>query len=255
MTIEELSADSTIIERCRVLDWDSTFFGLRIARLEGSRLRAAELEALWQWCRNEQIDCLYFLADNSSQETIETAERAAFGFKDLRVTYERKSLAAASPNPIELANAVRVRLHRDSDVEPLVKIARHAHTDSRFFFDRRFDPVKAALLYETWIRKACENEVGCVFVGEFRGRPAGYLAATMLDDHTGQIGLVAVDESFHGKGIGGAMLNESLRWLTERGAARITVVTQGRNVPAQRLYQRAGFLTRDSACWYHRWFS
>jgi hypothetical protein len=39
-----------------------------------------------------------------------------------------------------------------------------------------------------------------------------------------------------------------------RGASVLTVATQARNIAAQRLYQRAGFLTSSVRVWYHRWF-
>jgi ribosomal protein S18 acetylase RimI-like enzyme len=140
-------------------------------------------------------------------------------------------------------------------VDTLVRIARGAHIDSRFFFDSRFDREKAALLYETWIRKACDERSGRVFVGDLSGEPVGYLTTTMLEENRGQLGLMAVDERFHGRGIGRAMLEESLRWFASQGVDRVSVVTQGRNVPAQRLYQAAGFLVRHVECWYHRWFA
>jgi hypothetical protein len=33
-----------------------------------------------------------------------------------------------------------------------------------------------------------------------------------------------------------------------------TVVTQGRNVVSQRVYQRCAFMTRSAQLWYHCWF-
>jgi len=33
----------------------------------------------------------------------------------------------------------------------------------------------------------------------------------------------------------------------------VTVVTQGLNVPAQRLYQKSGFLVSSVYLWYHLW--
>jgi hypothetical protein len=31
-------------------------------------------------------------------------------------------------------------------------------------------------------------------------------------------------------------------------------VTQGKNIAAQRLYQKNGFLIRDLQLWYHKWY-
>ena len=47
------------------------------------------------------------------------------------------------------------------------------------------------------------------------------------------------------RGIGWALVAESLRWFAVHGARQVSVVTQGRNVQAQRLYQHCGFLTRS----------
>jgi ribosomal protein S18 acetylase RimI-like enzyme len=56
-------------------------------------------------------------------------------------------------------------------------------------------------------------------------------------------------------GVGRKLVVASLGWFDAHGADRVTVVTQGRNIAAQRLYQRCGFLTRSTGLWYHRWFS
>jgi hypothetical protein len=45
-----------------------------------------------------------------------------------------------------------------------------------------------------------------------------------------------------------------LSWAAREDAKRAVVITQGRNVRAQRLYQRSGFVTASSQLWYHRWF-
>lgn len=245
----------TMSERCRFLDWDSAFFGLRIARLNGDRLSPADLPAMLRWCADERIDCLYFLADSRCPETIETAETAGFGLKDLRMTYEWKSSLGVIGIRPQIGERVAVRSFREADLEALVPIARTAHTDSRFFFDRRFDREKAALLYETWLRKACAGTGTQVLVGEAGGVPAGYLSCELSDEGEGQIGLVAVAPQFHGQGLGRAMIEAALEWFSGRGATAIRVVTQGRNVAAHRFYQSAGFLTRGIESWHHKWFA
>ncbi len=49
---------------CRYLEWDSEFFGRRIASASVSRLRADMVGEILAWCRTNRIECLYCLADS-----------------------------------------------------------------------------------------------------------------------------------------------------------------------------------------------
>lgn len=69
----------------------------------------------------------------------------------------------------------------------------------------------------------------------------------------GSIGLIGVGARHRGSGLGAALVAAALDWLAAHGAGRAEVVTQGANVAAQRLYQRAGFVTREVGLWYHLW--
>src|SRR5690349_782073 len=72
--------------KCEYLEWDSKFFGKRIARTLISRLNeqlAGEIEC---WCMAEQIDCLYFLADCLDPTTALVAQERDFRFVDVRLT-------------------------------------------------------------------------------------------------------------------------------------------------------------------------
>jgi dTDP-4-amino-4,6-dideoxy-D-galactose acyltransferase len=240
-------------ERCEFLEWDSEFFGLQIARLHGFQLRPEEIAAIDRWCVAERIDCLYFLADCGCPETIATVERNGFGCKDVRVTYEWKSALRARGVRPRIGGDVTVRERQGSDIEALAAIARSVHTATRFFFDSRFDPNRAAVLYETWIRQACERDH--VFVGVAQGDPAGYLTCQITEAGAGCIGLSAVATRYHGQGIGRAMMEAALEWFAGRGISDIRVVTQGRNVAAHRFYQSAGFLTRSVESWFHKWYT
>ena len=50
---------------CRFLDWDSDFFGRRMARANVNRLTPESLRQIQSWCDSQRIDCLYFLADSA----------------------------------------------------------------------------------------------------------------------------------------------------------------------------------------------
>ena len=57
-----------------------------------------------------------------------------------------------------------------------------------------------------------------------------------------------------GQGLGLALMYTALGWFHAAGARRVQVVTQGRNLPALRLYQRGGFQVEMVQLWFHKWF-
>ena len=60
---------------------------------------------------------------------------------------------------------------------------------------------------------------------------------------------------FQGQGIGHSLVNYAFKWFTEMDIIEIVVITQGRNISAQRFYQKYGFVTKSLQLWYHKWFT
>jgi dTDP-4-amino-4,6-dideoxy-D-galactose acyltransferase len=236
----------------RLLPWDSDFFGVRIASINGNRLNREEEIAIQEWCRDNRIDCLYFLADPSDTATIRVAEESGFHLVDIRVTLDRKISAMPSAWQPE---APSIRLAVAADIQALRPIAAVNHRDSRFYHDGGFSPEWCDELYAIWIEKSCTGFADAVLVPAPEGTAAGYLSCHLRDTGIGQIGLVGVNDACQGKGLGQQLLDESLRWFAAAGVDRVEVVTQGRNIAAQRLYQRRGFMTKSVQLWYHKWFS
>jgi len=231
---------------CEFLKWDSTFFGLRIARLTTHCLTPAEVESAGRWCIENRIDCLYFLAASDDGETALLAQRSGYEFVDVRLTLDC-SLEIGRPDGSD------VRLFRPSDAEPLRAIARVSHRDSRFYFDPRFPRERCDALYAAWIERSFSGWADTVLVADCGGEPAGYISCH-LHPASGSIGLLAVAPEKQGKGLGRQLVAAALAYFRSRGMPRATVVTQGRNVGSQRLYQACGFRTRTVQLWYHRWF-
>lgn len=235
---------------CQYLEWDSEFFGLRIARVAVGRLTRERMQHILRWCDAHRIDCLYFLSDADDPPTVRLAEDHRFRFVDIRVTFENR-LATARPG----AASAAVRVCRPGDVPFLRAIARNSHRDSRFYFDANFPRSRCDALYEAWIDKSCGGGADAVLVVERERRPAGYICCHVTDEGHGEFGLVAVDADARRRGLGQALVDGSLRWFRERRVEWVTVVTQGRNCRAQRLYQRAGFVSRAVQLWYHGWLT
>ena len=243
---------NTVEECCCYLEWDSEFFGVRIARALRSRLKQADIEAMRDWGRRHRIDCIYVLADADDAETVRIAEASGFQLVDVRLTFEKRIMPPACSSMTDTAPCL-IRQSRESDLPILREIARHSHDDTRFYYDAHFPSAQCDALYETWIEKSCRGYADMVFVAEDGGEPRGYVSCHLREQQTGQIGLIAVAAASSGKGIGAALALHAAQWFGKQGMTRVSVVTQGRNVNAQRLYQRCGFMTQSISLYYHYW--
>lgn len=232
---------------CQLLDWDTAFFGFRIAKVTGGRLTSDGLSRINDWCAAERIRCLYLLANGGDPETTELASSQQFRFIDIRTQLE------CSPQiPVPLATP-GIRRVRPEDLPALTELARSSFTDSRFYYDPRFPRDRCAELYSIWTEQSCQGPSKAVLVAEFQNQPAGYITCDWTGQ-SGQIGLMAVAAWAQGGGLGQALVRSSLQLFQEQGVQTVKVVTQGRNIRAQRLYGRGGFMITSNQIWYHRWF-
>lgn len=231
---------------CRYLAWDSVHFGVRIGRVNATRLTPALLAEIDGWARAQAIDCLYYLAD-PDPGSMRLAAGAGFRFVDVRTTLEA---AAGEPGAMEAS----IRPANPADIAELRRIAGESHRDARFHADGNFAPAACDELYRIWIERSCREPqfADVVWVVEQDGRAAGYISCRKADG-IGEIGLVAVDARCRGLRLGERLVRQACSWFGAQGLRKALVVTQGANVPALRLYQKAGFLISGVQFWYHRW--
>ena len=257
MKTDNLSADDC---PCDYLPWDSDFFGCRIGRVRG-RLSPETTGRIVDWCGEERIDCLYLLSASDDPLTVALAEKHGFYLVDIRLTLERplapvQAQAIGKEQAIGKQEAVgKVRPARISDITVLSQTARESFRHSRFYFDPAFETSRCDDLYSVWIEQSVKGQADFVLVAELDGRPAGFITGHVKPGGIGEIGLLAVDAAGHGRGLGQQLVAESLRAFRESGETIARVVTQGRNIRAQRLYQRCGFITHSMELWYHKWLN
>lgn len=232
-----------------LLEWDTAFFGFRVGRARAATLTEASLSELLQWAAAQQIRCLYFAANGQSGETLELAAQAGFQFVDIHLDLEyRLDRGCPAPEP------GLIRAARPDDLPALQAIARLSHHDTRFFKDRGFPAGRAADLYAEWIRR--DLQVHTMFVAHppETDAPVGYISCQVdPGSKEGRIGLIAVAARHSGRGLGGALVQSAVAWFFAQGCPVVKVATQASNIPAQRLYQAAGFRSVESTAWFHRW--
>lgn len=238
--------------RCRLLEWDTEHFGFPIAKLEGEHLSAERARHAEAWCRERSIRCLYFLANPKEPNLVSLAHQFGFDFVDARFalrTHCPNKDCAPAPESISIVPAT------ERDLPTLEKIAVSAHRNTRFFTDSRFPRERAEDLYRRWIRSDVMN--GTAFVARIDEdlSPLGYVTLQpSAFEQEASIRLIAVTEEARGRGIAKALVHAAIDRAGQRESETVSVVTQGANVAAQRLYQVVGFRTVSCRYWYHRWF-
>lgn len=216
------------------LEWDSEFWGFRIANVD-------------PWPVDPLVhlgaaDFGQFLSPAESIGRMQAATAQGYFVADVRVTLDRPTVHGMPP--------IDIRFYQDGDLPELVRIARESHRITRYYADPGFPNERCHDLYETWIRNSVEGWADTVLVA---GTPAHGYCTVHLDGEVGSIGLIAVAEEARGQGSGRNLVHGAVRWAHAASATRMTVVTQGRNIQAQRVFQRCGFRTCDTKLWMHRW--
>jgi dTDP-4-amino-4,6-dideoxy-D-galactose acyltransferase len=238
---------------CRFLDWDSAFFGIRIARVELPSLTALQMEDVLQWCQENQIRCLYFLCPFDHRDSVRLAEMYQFQLVGIKTVLAWEKSRDLTPQP-QTKQPFLVRPFQTADLQALIDIAGDAFQDSRFSVDSHFASGQASALYREWIRKSCQGSGDQVFVSQNPWGVAGFITCHLDPEPAGRIGLIAVKKESRDAGHGGALIETANHYFVEHHCHRVYVTTQGQNVPAFRLYQKCGFYLHSLHLWYHKWF-
>jgi len=243
------------IEPCRFLKWDTDFFGFRIARINKEYLDQDFLNRVFRWCRDNDIECLYFLADSDDPKTITLAEDNGFHLVEVRITLERSLKEWPPDSLIQVPPNLIIRPSCKDDIPLLLRIGGGSYLDSRFYLDPCFPQEKCRAYYETWIKKSCKGRADLVLVAEMKGQVVGYITGVVARDKPeGFVELLSVKPAMRKIGVGQELVKSLLDWFNRKGVSYVKVVTQGRNIAAQRIFQRLGFSTYSCQLYYHKWF-
>jgi dTDP-4-amino-4,6-dideoxy-D-galactose acyltransferase len=227
----------------RILEWDSAFFGFRVAHFETGR-KIANVKSIDAFARKNGVALVQCCIDIRKPAIIAQLESDRFRFVDLKMSYSANLRTLTTRKSRAVAATI-------DDCKNLKRIARRAFGDNRYGMPP-FKPGSAARLYETWVEKSLAGKFDdtCLKI-EQRGVPVGFVTAR-TSGAPARIGLLAMKEGYRSRGLGRELLHALARGLLEHGIDELEVVTQGRNILAQNFYHRNGFRLRSIAAWLYK---
>lgn len=234
---------------CQLIEWDTHFWGVPVARVQSERMTDADLAEIDAWCAEHGVACAYFLAAADDPQTTMIAERGGFFYMDVRLKLRAPLEARARP-----ITANRIRDPEPEDLEALRDIARVSHRITRFYHDPNFPDEQCGELYAEWITASCEGASDSVLVAEVDGAAAGYLTCEVENGTIGHVGLLGVSPEHRKLGLGGELVSTALDRFALGGIGESVLYTQGHNIPALRLFARAGFMIESTHIWFHKWY-
>lgn len=239
------------------LAWDSDFFGVAIGRVTAKTLDNPSVEVLLRQATTRGLRCLYLEANPNDVSMVQTLEQHGFHLVDVRVVLEHSFTQRPAPVPrYPIPAELVISAPRADELGQLQTIAAQISLTSRFHFDQNFGPAQSERLYRLWIKNACQGFADVVFIARWQaaGEAVG-LITCVLHHNRSHIQLAGVHLYHRQRNVGTGLVQAALDWSKLQGVTGLEVVTQARNVPAQRLYQQMGFFTKSMTLYYHKWLS
>ncbi len=235
----------------QILDWDSAFFGMRVAKILPNRLAVGELEQVISHMRGEKVALAYWASDPNDEES-QRAAQVCHGFlADKKTTFVME--LGQNSKPAEDSGWV---VEEYTDAIPnseLEHLAIQAGIYCRFRVDRRIPEEKFKELYRLWIRNSTNKRMAdAVLVARHAGKIAG-MVTVKEKNGAGDIGLIAVDADMRGNKLGVALVRAVQEWSRKRGLKLAQVVTQQENAAACKLYEKCGYRAAKVENFYHFW--
>lgn len=227
------------------LPWDSEFFQIPIGRVRYEANCARTLSKAVEAADSDRTRCLYLLCPAEDVHTLHAALDLGFRPYDVRIELGR-SLTDSRPEPAAAREA------NVADEPALARLARERFKDTRFFADSHFPRTRCRDLYVAWLRRGLST---APLRRTFTVADAQGFIVCRFDARsgTGTIELVAVAQPANRREVSTVLVRAAENEFVAAGLANAQVATQGRNAPAQRLYQRQGYVTTSVNIWLHRW--
>jgi DNA-binding MarR family transcriptional regulator/GNAT superfamily N-acetyltransferase len=231
----------------RELDIDAGFLSRLLARLQRNSLVARERsdhDARRQHVRlTDEGRAAFAELDRRSADEIASVLDALSEEEQTRLVASMDAVRDVLTHAPPTAGFV-LRSPRPGDLGWIVQ--RHgALYAQQYGWDESFEALVAQIVAE--YARDHDPRREAAWIAEVDGEPAGCVLCVRREEDVAQLRLLLVDPRARGRGIGGRLIEECLRFAQRAGYTRITLWTNDVLHEARRLYERSGFELVESA--------
>lgn len=237
----------------KILEWDSQFFGYKIAAINHSNLELNELETIVNALVYQDVKLAYCFINPEDEISNFNLIKVSGILVDEKITF---STRISGTNTYAGSDFIKpYDLNYAS--EKLKSIALQSGIYSRFKVDPNFRNNEYEKLYTEWIEKSVRKEIAkeVLIYREDNDSDEKGLITLGQNNNIGSIGLLAVDNEERGKSIGKKLVHSALIYFGEKRADTVEVVTQAQNKGACGFYRSLGFEVKSIVNIYHLWIS
>ncbi len=231
------------------LAWDSDFFEFEVGRLSGFIEQEQDIRSIESLILENKSRLTYYSSPKAIAPNLVNNNALEFALVDKKTTYCK----AISPR-VDSDNRVISIINPTAKIEEkLIGLALQSGIYSRFKVDKKIGQEKFEALYRLWMLKSISREIAqdlLAFVEQ--GEVAGFVSLGKKNGRA-DIGIIAVDTAFRGRGIAKLLINEAEKRAADWGHDLMQVVTQGDNTPACKLYESCGYEVQSLEFFYHIW--
>jgi dTDP-4-amino-4,6-dideoxy-D-galactose acyltransferase len=235
----------------QLLNWDTHFFGYKIAAIHTLNLKLNELDKIITELKELEYKLAYCFVNPDDEISNSSLKSVSGLLGDKKITFSLgidnvdnfTSCIFIKPYSLNFAN------------EKLKSLALQSGIYSRYKTDPNFENNEFERLYIEWIEKSVKRIIAKEVLVYYENEDEKGLITLGLKKNTGSIGLFAVDEKERGKSIGKKLVQQALLYFKKIKTETIEVVTQADNINACGFYRSMGFETKSIVNIYHLWIN
>jgi dTDP-4-amino-4,6-dideoxy-D-galactose acyltransferase len=234
------------------LNWDSDFFGFKVARLKD--IAAPEIKAILDDLSSRGYRLAVLYSGEGDQEIrLSAVENKGF-LADKKVTYARTVPKLPLTGDLRTGSALNIRVNPpELKPEYLFDLAYLAGNYSRFRKDKNFPSGAFERLYAQWVINSLNGEFADYTLVHYDDKGIGGFSTLKTDGDMARIGLISVDTNRQNQGIGKALIIETIKICISNCINTIEVDTQSENVQACKFYEKSGFSVKEVKYIHHFW--